>query len=81
MPIPAGSLNLTIEFSARPEIQDVAASLDNLQNRGFREKTAAPRANAPAIPAPVSKDKIGHVEEQTPSPNPRLTITVAVPPE
>ncbi len=82
MPIPAGSLNLTIEFSARPAIQDVAASLDNLQNSRFREKTAAPRAtNAPATPPAISKDKIGHVEEQTPTADPRLSITVAVPAE
>lgn len=81
MPIPAGSLNLTIEFSASPPIQDVAASLDNLQNSRFREKTAVVRANAPATPAAISKEKTGHLEEQTATPVSRLSITVAVPAE
>jgi hypothetical protein len=75
LPVPAGSLNLTIEFSSRPVVQDLAASLDNLQNSRFRAKTASP-----AVAPVISRDKTGHVEEQTPTADP-LSITVAVPSE
>jgi hypothetical protein len=74
LPVPAGSLNLTIEFSSRPAVQNLATSLGNLQTSRFREKAASPAAG-------ISKGKTGHVEEPTPTTDPRLSIIVAVPAE
>jgi hypothetical protein len=75
-PVPAGSLTLTIEFSSRPAVQNLAASLESLQNSRFRQKAASP-AVAPAI----SNEKTGHVEAPTATANPGLSITVPVPAE
>jgi hypothetical protein len=76
--VPGGSIMLTVEFSAKAPAQDVVNSLaiGNIAGIGGTTQTAPKEKEAP-----ISTEKAGRVEESPPTPEPHVSVTLAVPTE